>query len=410
LALGDDIAYTDDTDWITYSSVAFAADWDQFSVAYSKGNTEIWSISVHLDSLDNVPSLETELEPTSGWGSNFTLQLPLPAVTGVHAVFVRFNGVSGVANIDQLRFGKEVPTSGVDLVTNGHFETDSEGWYTWDGTLSVSTERAHSGAQSLVVSGSAATGPAALNLLHLAEPGVAYSVSFWVSVGGPIPTEINITQAMTCGDSTTYSWLSNSGSVPNDGWLELTGVLSVPADCDLHMLQVYAEGSAVVDLYVDDVSIKGPPPASPVNVVSNGNFETNTSGWFSWIGSVTSSNTKARSGAQSLLVSGPGTGRAATDLSAVVNAGKGYNTSFWVSVGNVPSAQVNLTLSLRCGDNTSYSWLANHTAVSTDGWTELAGTFAIPSDCASPGLMLFVEGGGTNVDLYVDDVTLTEVP
>lgn len=411
LALGDAVAYTDDGDWIEFSTVMFDGTWDTFSVTYAKGNTMVGSISVHLDSLDSEPVLELALDPTAGWGSNSTLDVAWPSVSGAHAVYVRFNDVSGVANVDSLRFGKDVPAAGVELVTNGGFETDASGWYTWNGTVSVSSARAHTGSQSLLVSGSSATGPAAINLLGLAQPGVTYAVSWWVSVGGSTASQVNITQAMTCGGNTTYTWIANNGAVPSDGWVELTGSLAIPADCDLQALQVYAEGSgAGVDLYVDSVSIQGPPPTTPTNLVANGDFEQDASGWFSWVGTVATSTTKAYTGAQSLRVTGSGTGPAATDLSALVQAGASYAVSFWVSVGNVESAQVNVTRALTCGGNTSYVWVANNGAVSSSGWTELSGAVAIPSDCAAPGLMLYAEGGGANVDLYVDNVSVTMTP
>jgi endo-1,4-beta-xylanase len=411
LALGDAVSYTDEGDWLEYSSVLFDGTWDTFSVTYAKGNTEVGSISVHLDSLDTQPVLEVPLEPTAGWGSSTTLEVAWPSVTGAHAVYVRFNDVSGVANVDSLRFGKQIPDMGVELVANGDFETDASGWYSWNGTVSVSSARAQTGNQSLRVSGGTATGPAAINLLGLAEPGVTYGVRFWVSVGGNTASQVNITQAMTCGAATSYSWIANDGAVPSDGWVELTGSLTIPADCDLQMLQVYAEGSgAGVDLYVDNVSIQGPPPTTSDNLIANGDFEQDTSGWFSWIGAVSASTTKAYTGAQSLRVSGSGTGPAATDASSVARAGASYRLSFWTSVGNVESAPVNITRALTCGGNTTYAWVANSAAVSSSGWTELSGTFAIPSDCVSPGLLLYAEGSGAGVDLYIDNVNLTTAP
>jgi hypothetical protein len=409
LALGNAVSYTDAGDWLEFSTVMFDGTWDTFSVTYAKGNTEVGSISVHLDSLDSAPVLELALDPTAGWGESTTLDVPWPSVTGAHAVYVRFNDVSGVANVDSLRFGKEVPTTGVELVANGDFETDVSGWYTWNGTASQSSNRAHTGSQSLLVSGSSATGPAAINLLGLAQPGVTYAVSWWVSVGGNTASQVNLTQALTCGGTTTYSWIANNGAVPSDGWVELSGTLAIPAGCDLQALQVYAEGSgAGVDLYVDSVSIQGPPPTAPANLVTNGDFEQDTSGWFSWVGTLTTSTAKAHTGAQSLRVTGSGTGPAATSLA--VQAGASYAVSFWVSVGNVESAPVNVTRALTCGGNTSYVWVANSGAVSSSGWTELSGAFTVPSDCDAPGLQLYAEGSAANVDLYVDDVRVTLAP
>jgi endo-1,4-beta-xylanase len=412
LALGGVVAYTDDSDWIGYSNVQLKNTWDKFKVTYAKGSSEVGTISVHLDSLENAPVIEVPLPATAGWGTNDTIEVPWPAVGGSHAVFVRFNNTFGVANLDSIQFAKTpVVDTGVELITNGEFETNTNGWYTWNGAASVSSDRAHGGTKSLLISGSSATGPAATNLMGLVQPGVTYAVSFWVSVGGGAPSQVNLTQALNCGGSTSYSWIANNNAVPNNGWVQLTGPLAIPATCNVQGLQVWAEGSgANVPLYVDSVSIKGPSPTAPQNMVTNGDFESDANGWFSWNGSVSSSAAKAQKGSRSLLVSGgSGTGPAATNISGI-QAGATYNVSFWVSVGKVASAQVNVTRALTCGGNTSYSWVGNNGAVSADSWTQLSGSVAVPSDCASPALMVYAEGGGANVDLYVDNVSVTKAP
>jgi hypothetical protein len=410
LALGSVVAYTDASDWLAYTTVQFDATWDTLAISYAKGNTDVGSLSFHLDSLANEPVVEVLLEPTSGWGNNETIEGPWPSVSGGRAVYVRFNDVvGGVANLDSVRFGKEAPDSGAELIVNGGFETDASGWYSWNGTVAITSERAHSGTSSLLVSGGTATGPAATDLFGLAGPGVTYTVSFWVSVGGASPSPVNVTQALNCGGSTSYSWIANNAAVPNDAWAELTGSLVIPADCDLQGLQVYAEGSAAaVPLYIDDVSIKGPPPNGGQNLIVNGDFESDASGWFSWVGTVSSSSTKAYSGSRSLLVTGIGTGPAALDVSDVVEAGATYSLSLWVSVGNVASSQVNVTRALTCGGSTTYTWVANNAAVSSSDWSRLTGPISIPQECESPGLMIYAEGSGANVELYVDQVTLIE--
>lgn len=412
LALGSVVGYTDDSDWVGFSTVELDDTWDTLKVTYAKGSPEVGTISVHLDSLENDPVVEVSLPPTAGWGSSDTIEVPWPSVGGAHAVYVRFNDVFGVANLDSIHIGKEpVVDTGVELIANGEFESNTNGWYTWNGSASVSSDRAHAGTKSLLISGGSGTGPAATSLMGLAQPGVTYAVSFWVSVGGSAPSQVNITQALNCGGSTSYSWIANNNAVPNDGWVQLAGSLAIPASCDLQGLQVYAEGSgANVPLYVDSVSIKGPPPSAPPNLITNNDFESDVNGWFSWNGSVSSSAAKAQKGSRSLLVSGgSGTGPAATTLSGV-EAGATYAVSFWVSVGNVATSQVNITRALTCGGSTSYSWVANNGAVSADGWSQLAGNVTVPSDCASPGLMLYAEGGGASVDLYVDNVSVTKLP
>lgn len=148
----------------------------------------------------------------------------------------------------------------------------------------------------------------------------------------------------------------------------------------------------------------------PANLVTNFDFESNTTGWSSWVGSLSLSTVTAKTGSRSLLVTGPGTGPAATSLDAVVVAGATYNVRFWVNVSKVSTAQVNITRSLTCNGSVSYLWLDNEPAVTSGVWTELAGSFSVPTSCGSPRLQVYAEGGGANVDLYVDDVSVTQAP
>lgn len=178
-----------------------------------------------------------------------------------------------------------------------------------------------------------------------------------------------------------------------------------------------AEGSDVVDRncracpagYASETdnasSCKQVPGA---NLVGNPSFESGIDGWSTWDGATLSAvDTRARTGKQSLLVTGSGTGPAATTLE-VVNVGATYRVTFWVSVGKVSASQVNLTRKLECGGTANYQWLTEHSAVPSSSWTNLTGSFTVPSDCATPKLTVYAEGSNSNVDLYVDDVSIIQ--
>ncbi|HEY8946450.1 MAG TPA: endo-1,4-beta-xylanase [Polyangiaceae bacterium] len=252
LALGDVVAYTDTGDWLGYQDVVFQPTWDVFRVTYAKGNTTPASVSVHLDTLETEPVLTAALQPTGGWGTLSAVDLPWPSLEGKRNLYVRFSGTDGVANVDSIRFG--TPSN---LVDNGTFEAGISGWFGWGGTLSSSSERAHSGERSLRVSDrTAGAGTAAYNLTASVTPGSPYSVSFWLAIDGADEAPANLTAKIACaGSSDAYSWLANSSAIPRDTWVELSGTLQVP-DCQLNELLIFAEGPpAGVDLYVDDVSV-----------------------------------------------------------------------------------------------------------------------------------------------------------
>jgi len=239
------------------------------------------------------------------------------------------------------------------------------------------------------------------------QAGVTYNMSFWVRIEGAATTNVNVTRALNCGSGDSYAWVANSGSVPANTWVELAGTVTIPADCNLTSLQLYAEGAAGLNLYIDDVTLYG-PPAGPTNLISNGTFETGSSGWYGWSGSVLSASTaQHHGGASSLLRTGGGT--AATDVTAVVEAGRTYTSSFWVLIEGAASANVNITRALNCGGTTTWNWVGNG-SVPAGTWVELTGTFTIPADCTINQLQLYAEGPGSDVSLYLDDVSLIEMP
>lgn len=148
----------------------------------------------------------------------------------------------------------------------------------------------------------------------------------------------------------------------------------------------------------------------PPNLVVNYDFESDSNGWHSWVGNVSTSATRAYSGARSLLVSGSSTGPAATFLDNLIAAGATYDVTFWVTVGRVSTAQVNVTVELNCNGSSTYLWVANNPSVSADTWSQLSGSFSVPSNCGGPRGRVYAEGSGANVDLYVDNVSVTRAP
>lgn len=146
--------------------------------------------------------------------------------------------------------------------------------------------------------------------------------------------------------------------------------------------------------------------APPSNLISSGDFETGIDGWYSWVGTAAQTDAKAHGGTYSLLVTGTGNGPAATMVSGEV-AGATYDVEFWVSIGS-GTQDVRIVRSLDCtGDATDYAWVVGNTSVSSSGWTLLSASTTIPADCADPAMQVYAEGEGTNVDLYIDDVSVT---
>lgn len=404
IGLGDVVAYTDDGDWHSFERVVFENTWDSVSIRYAKGNEGPASASLYLGGLDNPPLVTVNLPPTGGWGTFATQSVALPAVSGEHTVFVKYNGGFGVANVDSISFSSSA--LGPNIIANGDFEQGANGWYSWDGTVSTTTLSAKTGSYALIVTNRAGNGPAATTITSAVVPGTSYQVSFWVSLAGAEAANVNITQKIRCeGDSDQYSWLVPSTPVYQGQWVELAGTLVVP-NCALAEVTLYAEGPpGGVDLLVDNVSARAP---NVTNLIPDGTFESNIGAWFTWDGTLSRTTSRAHGGVASLVSTNrSGNGPIARSLLGLVEPGETYQVNFWVSIGNAESANVNMTRKFSCEGNDEYAWVVNPTPVSDGSWVQLTGTLAVPS-CSLTDALVYVEGPAGGIDLYIDDVSLTK--
>jgi GH35 family endo-1,4-beta-xylanase len=411
LAAGNAVGYTDAGDHISYTTVRFDPSWDTFAVTYLKGNAEVGSISLHLDALEAEPILTLPLPPTGGWGTPATIEVPFPSVSGDHALFVRFNDVFGVANVDSFRIGKPEP-EGQEILANGDFETDASGWYTWNGAVSTTTARAYTGTRSLVVTGSSAIGPAATELVAAVQPGETYDISARVSIGGATPGNVSLTWNIICDGVESYNTVATVQATAD--WVPLSATFSMPNCTQITKAQLYFErqfgqSSPVADLYLDAVSVRAQTPSA--NLLPNGDFEASSAGWYTWNGAASTTTERAHGGASSLVITGSSAiGPAATDILALIEAGSSYSYGAWLSLGGTTPGNVAATFNLICDGVESYTPVG--TTQVSEAWVNLTGTIAVPQCSAITKAQLYFERrfGDTTptANLYVDDVTLTQ--
>jgi endo-1,4-beta-xylanase len=411
VALGNVVAFTDDGDWIAFSGVEFRSDWNKLWVTYAKGNTDVGSISIHLDALENAPVITVPLEPTAGWGSFETLELPWSMVTGAHDVYIRFNDVFGVANVDNIRFGKPIPESEVNLMPNGGFEAGITGWSSWNGSsLSASTAQVFAGSQSLLATArpNAAQFAVSPDLSGVLTAGTTYTVKARVYHTGAAADTVRLASKVGCSSGDSFPWIHNHTAVPANTWTELSGTWTIPAACTMTDVRIFFEGTAPgSDVYVDEVKVV-PPPGTSVNLMSNGSFESGITGWSSWNGSTLSaSSLQAHAGSQSLSATArPNAAQFAVspDLSGVLTAGTSYTVKAWVYHTGAVADTVRLASKVGCSSGDSFPWIHNHTAVPANTWTELSGTWTIPAACTMTDVRIFFEGTAPGSDVYVDEV------
>jgi GH35 family endo-1,4-beta-xylanase len=415
LALGNAVAYTDAGDWLSFIDVDFKDGWDKFSVTYAKGSQDVGSISIHLDSLENAPVLTVPLPPTAGWGSPDTINAAWPPIEGTHTVYVRFNDVYGVGNVDKIWFGTDPPNTGANLVTNGDFEADGlTRWSSWTGApLAISSAQAFSGDRSLFVDRGGQGAYAVYSLTGLVSPGVTYPVSVRMMHTGAAQDTLRLSAKIECSDPpaghNTYPWLQNLTNVQPGVWTELSANLVIP-DCNIVDVAIFFEGtSADVDVYIDAVKVV--PPDN--NLVVNGDFETaNLASWSSWTGAALSvTDTQAYTGEQSLLVNPGASGQYAVyNLTGLVYPAVTYKVSVRAMHMGAGPDTLRLSAKIQCADppagHNTYPWLKNVTNVQPGVWTELSADLAIP-DCEVTEVRLFFEGLSVGAPVYIDALKVT---
>jgi len=224
-------------------------------------------------------------------------------------------------------------------------------------------------------------------------------------------------------DGNPYSWVVNPTPVAEGEWVELSAQIQIPESCNIGQLQYHLEGPpAGVDLYVDHASFRLIEPQAVVNLVANGDFETDATSWYTWgTGTLAVTDERAHGGAQSLALTGrTNNSPLVTDL-AGVEAGGAYPVSFWVSIAGAAQADVNITQKVSCVDELDededgatddlidhYSWLVSPTTIPEDEWVELRGTLVV-NDCNVAGVSVYAEGAQVDdvyADIFIDDVTV----
>ncbi|HYP89722.1 MAG TPA: endo-1,4-beta-xylanase [Polyangiaceae bacterium] len=420
LPAGNVVAFASDGSWFGFSKVVFNASWTTLNVSYANGDSSSIDLTVHLDSLDSAAVATVTLPPTGDWSTSKTVSIPWAPQSAQRDVLVRFNG--GGANVDKLDFvAPPAPTR--NIVANDTFETaGTNGWFTFNGgALSASAARAHTGSQSLLVSGRANNAPAATDLTSLVTPGKSYPFSLWASIfsSDGASKAINVTQATSCRAadgtvSTSYDWIAGPTTLAGDAtwsWTPFSGTVVVP-NCTLTQLLVWVEGGAGSDLYVDDVQVLD-SSSDPTNLLTDGTFEAGQGAWggfgFTTLGVV---STASHSGTQSLKGSGmQQNGLIGRDIKALVTPGKKYTATAWVSVGDLAAGsglakwQTIQNCNADAGD--SFPGLAFIT-VSNGQWVQVTGTVDLTACTTINKLVLFA--GADSGSLYLDDVSLTPLP
>lgn len=300
-----------------------------------------------------------------------------------------------------------------NIIANGDFEAGTASWFAFGPATLATSSDAHSGTTAAIASNrSADWNGIATNLTSLVVPTATYRASAWLKVSGAATSPIRLTAAARCAGGATQFIPVAAGTGTDSAWTEIGGSLQIP-DCTLEDVTLYAEGPAAgVDLLLDDVRVWQSNGGLGASVIANGGFESDTNGWFGF-GAVTvaPSSARARTGTQSALVSGrtASWNGLATSVLGLVTPGRSYRATGFAQVGGAASVPVNFTLQSACdGGAATFTPIASATASDTS-WVTLEGTLVVP-DCNLTTAIFYIEGAPASVDIYLDDVSLRELP
>ena len=307
---------------------------------------------------------------------------------------------------------REIPVPVADpvnnIIDNSGFESGTNGWFPFGGAvLSSTSDQAFAGTRSLLATNRTATfeGPA-INLLGNARAGVEYDLSAYVRIAGVAAADVRATLKATCPDGEQFIGIVNVGA--NDsGWVELAGSVTIP-DCELTELILFIEGpEAGIDIYVDDITFSTEALAA-VELVSNGDFEVDSNGWFPFGGlSIQTSSAQALSGAQSLLASNRTAnfeGPAYDLLQAGAVAGGEYQLNASTRIQGVVAADVRATLKVSCGGVDQFIGITGTQAFDSS-WVQLQGTINVPN-CSLTEVTIYFEGPDAGIDIFLDQVSI----
>jgi hypothetical protein len=159
--------------------------------------------------------------------------------------------------LDDVSVSQQEGTEGPNIIANRDFEANTNGWFPFGPvTISTTTNRAHSGLRSaLVTNRTAGFNGIATSLIGVATPGRVYRIQGYAQVS-TASAPVNFTLQSQCsGQSQSFTGLAFA-TANNSTWVELNGTMTVP-NCTLTTANFYIEGApAGTDIYLDDVTVR----------------------------------------------------------------------------------------------------------------------------------------------------------
>ncbi|HEY6403536.1 MAG TPA: carbohydrate binding domain-containing protein, partial [Blastocatellia bacterium] len=157
------------------------------------------------------------------------------------------------------------PPPNTDGLVSGFESGGTEGWgpRIGDENVTVTSADAHSGAQSLLVTGrTTAFRGVAANVTNIMFNGSRYRVSLWAKLApGEAPTQLRVSLQRNAGTITTFHQVIGNTNVTSDAWVRLTTTYDVAlANSSLILYVESANNQPLSSFYIDDAQVTFVPP------------------------------------------------------------------------------------------------------------------------------------------------------
>ncbi len=255
----------------------------------------------------------------------------------------------------------------------------------------------HESATSLAVTGRTANwNGVATDATALFQAGETYSVTAFVKLpagtAGSSGIHFTVEQTPAGGGDNQYTWIGGSVATTADGWVQIGGSYTFPADLSAASLYVEAEGTT--PFLLDDVLITGEAAVTTISAVD---FEDGTTGTWSASGSPALAYVPDPDDAANtvLSVSGRTAGYfTVQSLTGLFTEGVEYTMSARVR----PASEGATRFVVKEG----YHWVGN-TTTPAGAWTTVTGTFTADAD----DTQVYIEVDPATADFLLDDILIT---
>ena len=226
-------------------------------------------------------------------------------------------------------------------------------------------------------------------------PGQTYTVSMKVRLAPDMSDSAQFAIVLNNdGAANQYAWVANASGVTSSAWTTVTNTFTVPTDATSGGTKLYIGAQNIAGLssytyYVDDILVTTPVASGQSQVAISTGFEDGTTdGWTYTQGNAANPPVVAvttddpHSGTYAACVTGRETTNAgmAFDATDYLTANTTYNFDAWMRFApGQPTDTVVLSAHLPGASNEYPNLITNVGTVTNTGWSEVKGTFTMPS-------------------------------